>query len=99
MLVARRVWRVALVDRLWRFQQSTDDAYIASDISVIAPTIEGTIKEVRVHDNERVKEGQVLFLIDDADFVARLHQAEAVVASEEATVATYRQPRHASSRR
>jgi membrane fusion protein, multidrug efflux system len=72
----------------WRFQQSTDDAYIQSDITLIAPTIEGTIKEVRVQDNERVKEGQILFLIDDADFVARVHQAEAVVANEEATVAT-----------
>jgi membrane fusion protein (multidrug efflux system) len=75
--------------RVWRFQQSTDDAYVASDTTAIAPTIEGTIKEVRVRDNERVKEGQVLFLIDDADFVARLHQAEAVVANEEASLATF----------
>ena len=72
----------------WRFQQSTDDAYIQSDITLIAPTIEGTIKEVRVQDNERVKADQILFTIDDADFVARLQQAEAVVASEEATVTT-----------
>jgi membrane fusion protein (multidrug efflux system) len=82
----------------WRFQQSTDDAYVQSDISLIAPTIEGTIKEVRVQENERVKEGQVLFVIDDADFVARLNQAGAVVASEEATLATIasrRQLQHA----
>jgi membrane fusion protein (multidrug efflux system) len=73
----------------WRFQQSTDDAYVQSDISVIAPTIEGTIKEVRVQDNERVTESQVLFVIDDADFVARLHQAEAAVSSQEAVIGTY----------
>jgi membrane fusion protein (multidrug efflux system) len=72
-----------------RFQQSTDDAYVASDVSLIAPTIEGTIKEVRVHDNEQVKVGQILFLIDDDDFVARFNQAEAAVASEEATLVTY----------
>jgi membrane fusion protein (multidrug efflux system) len=74
--------------RVWRFLQTTDDAYVQSDISLIAPTIEGTIKEVRVQDNQRVKEGQILFLIDDADFVARVQQAEAAVASEEAVIAT-----------
>jgi membrane fusion protein (multidrug efflux system) len=75
--------------RVWRFQQSTDDAYIASDISLISPKIEGYIKEVRVHDNERVAAGQVLFVIDDSDFAAKVAQASAVVSSEEAMVATY----------
>jgi membrane fusion protein, multidrug efflux system len=36
-----------------RFAESTDDAYVASDVSVISPKIEGYIKEVRVRDNER----------------------------------------------
>jgi membrane fusion protein, multidrug efflux system len=69
---------------VWRFAQSTDDAYVQSDVSLIAPTIEGTIKE----DNERVKEGQILFVIDEADFIARVNQAEAAVASEEAVIGT-----------
>ncbi|HZT89095.1 MAG TPA: HlyD family secretion protein [Stellaceae bacterium] len=73
-----------------RFLQSTDDAYIASDVSVISPKIEGYIKEVRVQDNEQVTAGQVLFVIDDRDFAARVAQAEAAVASEEATIATYK---------
>src|SRR5258708_21901956 len=71
-----------------RYQQSTDDAYIQSDVSLIPPTIEGTIKEVRVQDNQRVEAGQILFIIDDADFVAPGQQAEAAVASEEAVIAT-----------
>jgi membrane fusion protein (multidrug efflux system) len=75
--------------RVWRFQQSTDDAYVASDISLISPKIEGYIKEVRVHDNERVAAGQVLFVIDDSDFAAKVAQTSAVVSSEEAMVATY----------
>src|ERR1700751_9225 len=75
--------------RVWRFQQSTDDAYVASDISLISLKIEGTIKEVRVHENERVKAGQVLFVIDDDDFVARFNQAEAAVSNEEATLVTF----------
>ena len=72
-----------------RFYQSTDDAYIASDVSVISPKIEGYIKEVRVRENQAVKKGVVLFVIDDSDFAAKLAQAQAAVATEEAAVATY----------
>src|SRR5260370_37391637 len=36
----------------WRFLQSTDDAYVQSDVSLISPKIEGYIKEVRIRDNE-----------------------------------------------
>jgi len=75
--------------RDWRFQQSTDDAYIQADVSLISPKIEGYIKEVRVQDNEQVKAGQVLFVIDDSDYAARVAQAQAAVTSEEAMVATF----------
>ncbi len=74
---------------VWRFQQSTDDAYVASDVSVISPKIEGYIKDVRVRENQAVKKGAVLFVIDDSDFAAKVAQAEAAVATEEAAVATY----------
>ena len=73
----------------WRFQESTDDAYVQSDISVISPKVEGYLKEVRVRNNERVSAGQVLFVIDDQDFVAKAAQAEATVATAEAAVDTY----------
>jgi len=72
-----------------RFLQSTDDAYVASDVSVISPKVEGYLKEVGVRDNQAVKKGTVLFIIDDNDFAAKVAQARAAVASEEAAVATY----------
>src|SRR5580658_5694245 len=75
--------------RDWRFQQSTDDAYVESDISLISPKIEGYIKQVSVSDNEQVTAGQVLFVIDDSDFAAKVAQTKAAVESEEAMVATY----------
>ena len=73
----------------WRFLQSTDDAYVASDVSVISPKVEGYIKEVHFRDNEAVKKGAVLFVIDDSDFAAKVAQAQAAVATEQAAVATY----------
>ena len=75
--------------RVWRYQQSTDDAYIQSDISLISPKIEGYIKDVRVQDNEHVSAGQILFVIDDRDFAAKMAQAAATVATSEATVKTF----------
>src|ERR1700720_4007168 len=72
-----------------RFLQSTDDAYVQSDVSLISPKIEGYIKEVQIRDNEAVAAGQVLFVIDDRDFAAKLAQAEAALATEQAIVATY----------
>jgi len=73
----------------WRYQQSTDDAYIQSDITVISPKIEGYLKEVRVEDNQEVAAGQVLLVVDARDFAAKVEQAAAAVATEEAIVATY----------
>src|SRR5438874_997116 len=73
----------------WRFVQSTDDAYVQSDTTVISPKVEGYIKEVRVEDNQPVTAGQVLFVVDDRDFTARTAQAEAAVATAQALVATY----------
>jgi membrane fusion protein, multidrug efflux system len=72
-----------------RFLQSTDDAYVQSDVTLISPKIEGYIKKVKVTDNQDVAEGAVLFVIDDRDFKAKVAQAEAAVAAEEAIIATY----------
>src|SRR5262249_52484924 len=74
---------------VWRFLQSTDDAYVQSDVSLISPKIEGYIKEVRVRDNEPVTAGQVLFVIEDRDFAAKVAQAEAVVATGEGSIAAH----------
>jgi membrane fusion protein (multidrug efflux system) len=72
-----------------RFLQSTDDAYVQNDVSVISLKVEGYIKKVKVTDNQEVAEGAVLFVIDDRDFKAKVAQAEAAVAIEEASVASY----------
>jgi membrane fusion protein, multidrug efflux system len=72
-----------------RFRQSTDDAYIQSDVTVISPKVEGYIKKVKVADNQAVAEGAILFVIDDRDFKAKVAQAEAAVATAEATIGTY----------
>jgi membrane fusion protein (multidrug efflux system) len=69
-----------------RYLQSTDDAYVKADSTLISPKVSGYIAEVLVSDNEAVKAGQLLARIDDRDFKAALEQARADVAASEAVV-------------
>jgi membrane fusion protein (multidrug efflux system) len=69
-----------------RFLESTDDAYVQADFTTIAPKVSGYIADVKVEDNQPVKAGQVLAVIDNRDFRTALAQAKADVASAKADV-------------
>ena len=69
-----------------RYLETTDDAYVKADSTIIAPKVSGYIAEVLVSDNEPVKAGQLLARIDDRDFRTALNQAKADVAASEAAV-------------
>src|SRR5262249_52303548 len=58
-----------------RYLESTDDAYVKADSTIVAPKVSGYIAQVLVGDNERVKPGQLLARIDDRDYKAALNQA------------------------
>lgn len=70
-----------------RFTETTDNAYIKADITIVAPKVSGYIREVLVKDNETVKAGQVLARIDDRDFQTALAQAKADLKASEAVIA------------
>ncbi|WP_407177093.1 HlyD family secretion protein [Bradyrhizobium sp. STM 3562] len=69
-----------------RYLETTDDAYVKADSTIVAPKVSGYIARVAVSDNEPVKAGQLLARIDDRDFKAALDQAQADVAASEAAV-------------
>jgi membrane fusion protein (multidrug efflux system) len=69
-----------------RFLQSTTNAYIRADYTIVAPTISGYVTKVLVEDNEPVVAGQVLARIDDRDFQVALAQARADVAIADAAL-------------
>lgn len=69
-----------------RYLETTDDAYVKADSTIISPKVSGYIAQVLVGDNETVKAGQLLAKIDDRDFRAVLDQAGADVAASDATV-------------
>jgi membrane fusion protein (multidrug efflux system) len=69
-----------------RYLESTDDAYVKADSTIVAPKVSGYIADVLVDDNQPVKAGQLLARIDDRDFEAALAQAHADVDASEAAV-------------
>jgi membrane fusion protein (multidrug efflux system) len=70
-----------------RFIESTDDAYVGGDITVIAPKVAGFIEQVAVTDNQRVNAGDLLIKLDDRDYRATLARAEAAAEAQRATLA------------
>jgi membrane fusion protein (multidrug efflux system) len=57
--------------------QRTTDAYLQSDLTAISAKVTGYIRELPVHDYERVRRGQVLARLVDDDYRAAVATAEA----------------------
>ena len=70
-----------------RFIESTDDAYVGGDVTVIAPKVAGIIADVAVTDNQSVHAGDLLVKLDDRDYRAALAKAQAAVSGQQATLA------------
>jgi membrane fusion protein (multidrug efflux system) len=56
---------------------STDDAYVETTMVSVAPKVSGQIEEVYVTDNQHVNAGDLVAIIDDADYRVKLAQADA----------------------
>ena len=57
--------------------ESTDDAYVETTTVNVAPKVSGEILEVYVTDNQKVNAGDLVAIIDDADYKVKLAQANA----------------------
>lgn len=68
--------------------ETTDNAYLKAHISLISPKETGYIKEILFEDNQKVVPGDLLVVIDDHDFQARVAQTEAQVLMEKAHIHT-----------
>ncbi|MFC4527192.1 HlyD family secretion protein [Dyella halodurans] len=70
-----------------RFIESTDDAYVGGDVTVIGPKVSGYITQLAVTDNQVVHAGDLLVKIDDRDYRAALAKADGAVAAQQALLA------------
>lgn len=59
--------------------EDTDDAQVNSNISPVIPRIQGFVSEVRVKDNQMVKKGDTLVILDNREMYNKMLQAQAAL--------------------
>ena len=64
----------------WETRPQTDDATIRANFVGVAPQVSGHIVELHVRDNQKVQEGDLLFLIDPRPYEIALEHAKAALA-------------------
>jgi multidrug resistance efflux pump len=77
-------------------EQSTDNAFVRGQTTIISPQVNGYVREVLVQDYQRVKGGEVLVRIDDRIYAQKVEQAKAGVATQAANLANSVQSRRSS---
>lgn len=74
---------------LWhRYERDpwTRDGHVRADIVRITPDVSGLVTAVPVHDNQPVRPGDLLFVVDRPRFQLALQQAQAAIQSARATL-------------
>lgn len=70
----------AYVLRIYYVYPRTDDAYVRANVVGIAPHVSGPIVELPVQDNQHVKPGDLLFVVDPRPYNSVLDKAQADLA-------------------
>ncbi|MFQ2293549.1 HlyD family secretion protein [Aeromonas enteropelogenes] len=69
-----------------RYFESTDNAYLQSEVTGISSKLSGYISEVLVTDNQSVKAGQLIARLDDREFQSQVAEAQADLHLIQATI-------------
>lgn len=73
-------WIAGLTD------QTTDNAYLRADTTPVSAEVGGRVTRLLVKDYQHVTAGQLLMVIDPAEYSARVSQAEAGVSAAQAAI-------------
>lgn len=65
--------------------ETTDDAQVQKNMSPIIPKVSGYIKKIYVKDNDFVKKGDTLFVIDNSDYLIKLEDAKSGLLAAESS--------------
>lgn len=70
----------------YQSHEETDNAQVDADISPVIARVPGYVKDIRFTDNQIVKAGDTLVVLDDRDYVIRLQQAQAALSATRQSV-------------
>ena len=68
-------------------EMETDDAQVEADVVPVGSRINGPVLKVAVEENQTVRKGDLVVQVDDADYSARVSQAQAELATAQAQAA------------
>src|ERR1051325_2783141 len=71
-----------------RHHETTDDAQVESNINPVIPKISGYVTDVRVRENQRVKKGDTLLLLDDRELKLKVEETEAALGTAESNLSS-----------
>jgi len=77
--------------------QTTENALVRGQVTIISPQLSGYVVEVDVQDYQTVRQGQLLMRIDDRIYQQRLDQARAQLAAQRAALANFTQSQRTAS--
>jgi multidrug efflux system membrane fusion protein len=79
-IVVAAVIAVAFTLFQWEARPQTDDATVRANLVGIAPQVSGHIVELPIRDNQHVRKGDLLFVIDQRPYAIALERARAALA-------------------
>ena len=68
--------------------EETDDAQVSADIVPVIPHVPGYVNEVFVRDNQQVRRGDTLLVLDNRDYKIKVEQAQAALAIAQTSLGT-----------
>jgi membrane fusion protein, multidrug efflux system len=74
---------------LGRFQISTNDAYVQTDMSQLGAKVAGYVTEIPAAENTLVKAGDVILKLDDGDYKLAVDAAKTKIETQKAVVAGF----------
>jgi membrane fusion protein, multidrug efflux system len=74
--------------------ETTDDAFVAGDVTPLSARVSGNITEMPVNDFQIVKKGDLLAVIDPSDYQAQFELAQANLAAAQAALANLENQRN-----
>lgn len=77
--------------------EETDNAHVEANISPVIPRVSGYVADVRVNDNQRVKKGDTLVILDNRDLKIKLEQSEAALQTAQSNLSAAKSTTSAAS--
>jgi len=74
---------------LGRFEISTDDAYVKTDMAQLGAKVAGYVTEIPAAENTLVKAGDVILKLDDGDYKLAVAAAQAHIETQKAVIAGF----------